>query len=118
MPIPEKELREYIDRRHVGDRFTPIAPTGRPGPHTGPVMGRKITGPQLTAARPVLERLGDNALRKKIEAHLFTWPLFNVLEMITNPNNDEFAACKPQMLELAEAIVAPEYKRDTPPSSP
>lgn len=115
MPIPEKELRAYIYRRHVGDRFQPMPPTGQPAAYGGPVSGRKVNGPQLTAARPILEKIENEELRKKVETFLFTFPLLNVLEMITNPANEEFRPHKEQMLELAEAIIGPEYKKDTPP---
>lgn len=105
MKIESKALRDYIRLRHVRDASR--------SPGNMPAAEKRINGPQLLAAKPIIDKIGDLALRQKVESYFLIFPVINVLEMITDPARDEFTRDRAVFEELAIAIVGPEYKQET-----
>lgn len=89
---------------------TQITDESRPQPQRV-IGGTKITGPELTAVWPVIDKLDDDIMKNKLKGMFNAFPKYQVLGIIISEDSEFFKANSSEVLEIVEAAAMDDYNK-------
>ena len=109
-----EQLRRFIIAR-FNDEQLPMTGYGDgqlPGRTQNSTSGAPVSGAAFQRAKPVIEKIADNTIRRELIGHMGMCTKFQFLQMITEPNYPLMQHSPDIILGIANAIIGEEYSRD------
>lgn len=113
-----KELRDFITKHAAAESQAQSAPTAR-GAHLPRklipgMQGKRLTGPELAALHPILEKIPDETMRRTITGHFSLLTKYNAAALMINENSEVLRRFPSIAIELAEQISRTDRRAAVP----